>query len=147
MKTAISIASLIVLVALSGCASVKINQMGRIDKSEKTIFVPAGSAGLTGSIKGALAKDGWQMVVPSGQTVTDGEMGPRVHLKTQDASLARYKLALGWEQFDVRLIDFDPMYRFDISIVDRRNGVEVITASGKHAGKVITQKFLEALRE
>jgi len=124
---------------LMGCSHINIQKYQQIDNSDKSITVPTGGAGLTGKLKQALAT--------SGPTITEGRTGEKTLLKTYDTSVTRYSLRTEWSQYDYRIPDFDPMYHFDISVLDNKTGAEVLTASGSHSGKVIASRFIKALQE
>ncbi len=132
---------------LMGCSHVSIQKYQQIDHSDKSITVPTGGAGLTGKLKQALATKGWKTSVASGPTITEGRTGEKTLLKTYDTSVTRYSLRTEWSQYDYRIPDFDPMYHFDISVLDNKTGAEVLTASGSHSGKVIASRFIKALEE
>lgn len=82
-----------------------------------------------------------------GQTLPKGELAKKTLLKTYGTSFTRYSLKTEWNQFDWSVPDFDPVYHFDISIIDNKIGEEVLTASGSLAGKVIVKRFIAALEE
>ena len=124
-----------------------IQKYQRIDHSDKSITVPTGGAGLTGTLKKALATKGWRTSVADGPTITEGRTGERTFLKTYDTSVTRYTLRTEWNHHDYMLPDFDPVYYFDISVLDNKTGSEVLTASGSHSGKVIARRFIKALEE
>jgi hypothetical protein len=138
---------LVACLLLMGCSHVNIQKYQRIDHNDKSITVPTGGAGLTGKLKRALATKGWRTSVADGPTITEGRTGERTFLKTYDTSVTRYSLRTEWSQYDFRIWDFDPMYHFDISVLDNKTGAEVLTASGSHSGKVIASRFIKALEE
>jgi hypothetical protein len=131
---------------LIGCGSINIQKYRRIDTANKSITVPLGGAGLTGKLKQALVKNGWRTSVADGPNITEGRTGEKTLLKSYGTSLTRYSLKTEWSQFDWS-IDFDPMYHFDISVLDNKTGEEVLTASGRLAEKVIVRRFIAALEE
>jgi hypothetical protein len=138
---------LVACLLLMGCSHVNIQKYQRIDHNDKSITVPTGGAGLTGKLKRALATKGWRTSVADGPTITEGRTGERTFLKTYDTSVTRYSLRTEWSQYDFRIWDFDPMYHFDISVLDNKTGAEVLTASGSHSEKVIASRFIKALEE
>ena len=96
-----------------------------------------------GKIKKALAADGWRLVVDQGPDVSVGRGGTT---RTFNTFNTRYRLAMSAEQYDWQFPDLDPMYVHEISVIDNRSGTEVLMLSGSHAGKTITKKFMQALR-
>ena len=132
---------------LIGCGSINIQKYRRIDTADKSITVPLGGAGLTGKLKQALVKNGWRTSVADGPNITEGRTGEKTLLKTYGTSITRYSLKTEWNQFDWSVPDFDPVYHFDISVLDNKTGEEVLTASGSLAEKVIVRRFIAALEE
>ena len=65
--------ALIAVLLLAGCLTYNVNTFESVDVTEKTITVPPGG-GLTGSIKQALTRDGWRVIVRQGPEVTKGQL-------------------------------------------------------------------------
>lgn len=133
----------LVAITLCGCSSVRVDKLAPIDQSNRSMTVPVGGSGLTGLIKRELAKDGWRLAASQGPAVT--EVAP-TRRQTYDTFNTRYKLTIYEDHYDWRIPDFDPMYIHDLSVIDTRTGNEVLLVSGRHAGKVIAKRFVEALR-
>lgn len=128
---------------LQACAA-NIQKYGEIDKNNKTITVPAGSKGLKGEIKKALAEDGWSMSVYRGPDVTEGTMGGETKLESYNTYNTRYTLAMASNVYDVCL-NFSPAVSYDISLIDNKTGTEIITMDGEGCENGIAQEFLQAL--
>jgi hypothetical protein len=137
----------LLLALLSGCSSHNIENFNNLDLSDKKMTVPQGGGGLVGAIKSALKNEGWDLAVYSGPKVTEGSLGERTRLKQYQTFNTRYTIFIDYEQFDWRFPDFEPMYHYDISLVDNRKGEEVMTMSGSAARSAIVKKFLEALKK
>lgn len=134
----------ILAVSLAACAT-NIQQYSNFDQSDKSITVPPGGGGLTGQIKSRLAAAGWRMVIDAGPTRTTGTVGTDVSLATADTFNSRYRLALYSDQYDLCL-NFQPMIRFDISVIDNRTGAEVMTMSGQDCETAVAEKFIAQLK-
>ena len=61
------------LILLSACTGSNIQQYSSIDKSSKTITVPAGSKGLKGTLKGYLKNKGWKLAIYRGPDITEAK--------------------------------------------------------------------------
>lgn len=131
---------------LAGCAPIQVVKNAPIDQGQKSITVPAGSAGLTGDIKRALSGAGWKTQVRRGPTVTAGSIkGGEVALATADTFKTKYALALSWEGVDYTMWKW--AYRFDISVVDNQSGEEVLTMSGeKNLGASVAERFIAEMK-
>lgn len=139
----IALAALLSLV-LASCVT-NVQQYAPLDLSERSITVPPGGSGLTGEIKSRLSASGWRMFVDAGPTMTKGTVGSKVQLATSDTFNSRYRLALRWEQYDL-CFNFQPMLRFDISVIDNKTGTEVMTMSGDDCQSTIADKFIAQLK-
>lgn len=131
---------------LSGCATHNLEVYNKLDSSNKALTVPPGGGGLTGALKSALKKEGWDLAVYRGPRVTEGSIGDKTRLEEYGTFNTRYTLFVDYDQYDWRFPDFDPMYHYDISLVDNRTGEEVMTISGRGARTTIVKKFMETLR-
>lgn len=130
---------------LTGCQTFRVQSYGSVDLADKTITVPPGG-GLTGALKEALVKEGWQIVAYAGPTVTRGTVGAETKLETGKTFKTRYTLFARWNEFDVCVPFFDAAYAYDISLVDNNTGTEVMTLSGRGCEHRIVNKFLEAVK-
>jgi hypothetical protein len=128
--------SVILLIALlvSGCTpKYKVRAFDAVDQSDRTITVPEGG-GLTGAIKDALVVDGWKITVYRGPDVTQGKMASRwTHFERVRTFTTRYALFLKWSRivFDRCISSFDPIYAYDISVVDNATDSEVLRVTGR----------------
>jgi len=135
----------VLAVLLAGCLTYNVNRFESVDLTEKTITVPPGG-GLTGSIKQALARDGWLVIVREGPEVTRGQLGDQTRLERSRTVATRYVMILRWAQFDICVPWFDAAYSYDISVMDARSGAEVLTLSGRGCERKIVGKLMEALQ-
>jgi hypothetical protein len=136
--------ALLVALAVAACGSYRLRTFAAVDLTAKTITVPPGG-GLTGALKEALTREGWQIAVYRGPDVTQGTVGDRTRLESVKTFKTRYTLFLHWQEFDVCVPMFDPAYRYDLSVVDNMSGTEVMTLSGHGCEGRIVDKFVEAL--
>lgn len=140
-----TITILIVVWLIAGCAY-NVQVYSKLDLSNKTMTIPAGGAGLIGALKSALTEEGWDLAVYRGPRITEGTLGEKTRLEEYGTFNTRYALFVDYKQYDVRFPDFEPMYTFDISIIDNNTGKEVLTMSGQGVRSTIVTKFLGALR-
>jgi len=138
---------LTVAVSLTGCVSYNPQIYQPIDRAEKTITVPTGSAGLTGQLKRALADDGWKLSVRRGPRVTEGTVGEKTKVEQYDTFKTRYELRVSWNQFDVCIRDFSPAIYYDLSVIDNKTGEESVTMGGRGCESGVVEKFIEALKK
>lgn len=133
---------MLVLAAISGCASYNTQKYAEIDKASKTIKVPIGGDGLLGKLKKELSANGWKFVTRSGPTVTEGTATDKVKLEQYDTSLARYDLHVAAKRIDYCIADLSPLYNYSISVVDTKTGSEAFTIDGKGCETEIAKKFI-----
>lgn len=145
MKRSISLACMAILA--SGCTTQNVNTFGTIDRSDKTITVPAGSAGLTGGLKGALQANGWKMTVYRGASVTQGSVGERTNLRQYDTFNTRYTLSVRYNQFDTCIKDLKGYSSYDISLIDNTSGSEVFTIDGEDCDTDTVKKFSQLISD
>ena len=143
--------SVILLIALlvSGCTpNYKVRAFGdAVDQSDRTITVPEGG-GLTGVIKDALGVDGWQITIYRGPDVTQGKRWSRwTRFERVRTFTTRYALFLKWSRivFDRCISSFDPIYVYDISVVDNATDSEVLRVTGHGCEASIADILREAL--
>jgi hypothetical protein len=136
---------LVLLTVTAGCASHNVQVYSQIDRTDKTITVPAGAQGLKGKLKQALTADGWKMVVYGGPSVTEGETGAKTKLEQYDTFNSRYQLTVSSEQFDMCIKGLSPDIIYDISIIDTKTGAEVLTVNGKGCEPDAVKAFVRAL--
>ena len=136
--------ALVFAVLLGGCLTYNVNTFEAVDPTEKTITVPPGG-GLTGSIKQALTRDGWRVIVRAGPEVTQGQLGAETRLERSKTFTTRYVMLVRWSQFDTCLLS-GAAYSYDISLVDNRSGSEVLTLSGQGCETKIVDKLMEAVQ-
>lgn len=138
------LAILALLILLSGCASHNVQLYKSLDTSNKTVTVPSGSKGLKGKLKQALANDGWNLIVYSGPSVIEGEVGKKIKIEQYDTFHSRYRLVVSSYQYDWCL-NFTPAIRYDISFIDNKSGAEAFTINGDGCEPGAVQKFVDAL--
>jgi len=85
------------------------------------------------------------MVVYHGPRVTRGTFGREVNIQQSDTFNTRYSLYLDANFFDWTFPTFDRAYHYNLSIVDNRNGTEIIVMSGSDGKRRIIKKLSRAL--
>ena len=123
--------------ALVGCASVHVDRVGTFDFSEKTICVPPGYGLALGPVKRGLRASGWKIFsIAKGKDVTVKDGGSvanngneQERMETEWDARARYRMLFWSAQVDVDLM-FNPIYNFELSILDNRTGEEILCVSG-----------------
>lgn len=133
-----------VLAMLSGCMSHSLNMYGEIDVNEKSVTVPPGAKGLKGELKSYLAKEGWQLAVYRGPSISEGSLGEQTKIESYDTFNTRYRLMVASFQYDI-CFNFSPAINYEISFIDNKNGSEVFTIAGRGCESGVIQKFKEAL--
>lgn len=135
----------VLLVFLVGCARHNVQTYSAVDSSNKTVTVPSGSEGLKGKLKQALTKDGWNLVVYRGPSVTEGEVGEKTKIEQHDTFKSRYRLIVSSYQYDLCL-NFTPAISYDISFIDNTSGAEVFTISGRGCEPSVVKQFMKAVQ-
>lgn len=135
-----AISCFVAALALTACAT-NLQRYAQVDHDERSITVPFGGSGLTGQVKSKLAESGWRMVVYQGPDVVRGTANGTVDLQAANTFNSRYALFIDWHQYDLCL-NFQPMIRYDISLVDNESGTEVITMSGNGCEGDVANEFI-----
>ncbi len=134
----------IIAILLGGCASHNVQLYGTVDKSNKTVTVPAGSKGLKGELKKALSQRGWKLAVYRGPSVTEGELGKKTRIEQYDTFNTKYCLIVSSRQYDI-CFNFTPAITYDISFIDNHSGAEIFTIDGRGCEPDVVKKFINAL--
>jgi len=138
---------LLVLLALcaTGCAwsnRVNVIKNGDVLPDQKTIMTPPGTGGMIGIVKQVLSEKQWKMVALKGPARTTGRIGESgVDISQYTEATAGYILYLNSEFFGYRNcnpnfnsyagVPLTASYRYSVSIVDWKTGVEVVTIGGQ----------------
>jgi hypothetical protein len=132
---------------LLSCAEKDVMVSTKIDQRDKTIQVPPGSRGLTGGIKNALSKNGWELLI-YGRGPTISEMNnTETQIKRYDTFNARYKLIMSFTR-DVGpacKYDLSSWTNYEISVIDNKSGKEILSMSGRDNCGTIVDTFVKAL--
>ena len=131
-------------ILLTGCYWDHLQQYKSLDQTARTITVPSGGGGLAGALKNVLKQQGWRLAVVRGPKVTEGKLGEKTKLQEYGTFNTRYQLKLSSSVVGVSLL-FDPIYYYDISIIDVQNGDEVLTLSGRNTEHDIIDAFRAAI--
>ncbi len=140
--------TIIFLVALVGCSSHNIQKYGNIDSRNKTITVPAGSKSVKGDIKKILHDNGWRLFVyggPEVTEVTEATIGGK-KVETYNTFNTRYSLHVSSRWHDTCL-NLRSYISYEISIIDNKNGSEVIALDGIACQNKIAKVFSKTLQE
>lgn len=127
---------------LAGCSS-NLQSYGNIDHKAKSITVPAGSQGLKGDMKKALHERGWKMTVYSGPEILEGSTGTALHLQKYQTFNTRYTLIGYDKQVDSCIIA--PYIRYEVAVIDNKNGSEVFSLDGSDCQSTALQNFIKAI--
>lgn len=120
-------------ILVSSCATNTITPYSKLDKSEKTITVPAGG-GANAVLKTELKKNGWSLKIDSSSLKTEGTGGSSVNQKTTVESDTRYRILTSFT--DDRCATCSCVRSYNISIVDNKSGEEVVAFDGHDNGGV-----------
>ena len=120
---------IIIAIFTVGCAHSKFAKLKDLDETDKTIGAAPGASRLLGEIKSIFRENGYQIIASTGgsQTnrVTDGKE------VTTSKNYYRYSLVLRSDKVDSCLPTFDPLYEYELTIIDTKDGTEVINAHGR----------------
>lgn len=132
---------------LYSCAETSMMNYSKIDKSNKTIYVPAGSKGLKGAIKQALVKEGWKLRVYKGPSVSKGSIGIKTDIETNPTYKSKYRLMVSFGRDTGTSCSYGlgSWTDYEITIIDNAQGVEVLTLSGRNNCGTIVEKLLSQL--
>ena len=135
------------MLLLGACQTNNVSRQGTFDPNERTMTVPPGSSLLLGPIKEGLTRAGWKLIVDRGPDVVVGTVGNKTNLAAGETFLTRYRLLLHQTQVSICLPRGKPEVRYDLSVVDNKNGEEVLTESGDSCLGTGTaaRKFLAAI--
>ena len=126
--------------------SYNVQHWGGFDPSERSITVSQGGSGLGGAIKARLRNAGWTLVVDRGPVVTRGSLGENTDIATSGTYRSRYRLNVAVLAAEPAITG-DTVYRYDVSIVDNREGAEVLTMNGRGLGHEIVRRLMTAINE
>ena len=148
IKKLLAVSSVVLLsFLLLSCAEKHIMVSAKFDQRDKTIQVPPGSRGLTGGIKNALRKNGWELFIyGQGPTITEVNNTEK-QIKHYDTFNARYKLILsfGRNVGPTCKYDLDSWTVYEISIIDNKSSKEILSMSGRNNCGTIVDTFIKAL--
>ena len=130
---------------LASCAPYKVVVLAPLDRSDKTITIAAGAAGLKGPIKETLRREGWKIRTDAGPTKTTGAVGADVDLQTSSTFRTRYRMAIDSDRIDT-CIPSGALYVFELAIIDNDSGDEIMTMDGRECEGRIVEDFLAWLR-
>ena len=132
------------VIFMFGCSSHNIQMYGQVDLNNKTVTVPPGSKGLKGELKNYLSKNGWELFVYRGPSVTEGEVGEKTRVQQYDTFKSKYKLIAASRQYDV-CFNFSPAIHYDISFINNITGAEIFTIDGRGCESDVVKKFDNAI--
>lgn len=131
----------------TGCAQHNYQKHSEFDNSDKSITVDEGSSGLNGAIKNILRKNGWTLSVNGSAEVTDGTLGEKTHLTKYDSFNTRYRLYVGYNNYYGHcLFGLGDEVNYEISIIDNKQGTEVVTIDGQGCEGLVIDKIKENLK-
>lgn len=132
----------------------RVQKFGRIDTSDKSIYISPGSTGIKGHIKNVLREDGWEISgldlqkTVSHATETTASNGSRqTETTTETVAIPRYRLHLAYT-YTCRT---QTNGLVELSLIDNRDGKEILSISegggayGLHANNDIVARFVDLL--
>ncbi len=126
---------------LSGCATSDLNTYGSFQPAEKTVAVPSGGEGLTGNIKEMLHQEGWNLVIQDARKGMEISWEDKLTVEQYAKHPTRYKMIID----SYRIIG--SLYQYDVSVIDLREGREVLTMSGTGTADKIVSEFRKAVSQ
>lgn len=103
------------LALAAACTNSNIDKLAAADPFQKTITVPNGTGKLTDAVKAELVNDDWQFADNSGK--------PLAH--------PRYTMKLTYDQVELCVPRMDPMYDYELLIVDNQTGGRTFAMHGR----------------
>lgn len=135
---------LILAFFISGCATHYTERYEDIDIQNKTVTVLPGSRGLKGSLKKALSRNGWELVVYRGPSVTEGKLGTDTRIEHYGTFKSKYRLIVSSRQYDL-CFNFTPKLNYEISFINNHSGSEAFTIHGSGCESEIVDNFIKEL--
>jgi hypothetical protein len=134
LRVVIVVLGLLLVAACGG----ELRRTGQIDSSHKVISVEPGG-GLLGQVKDMLIAEGWRVVVGRESEARRQPAGPFLEDRPP-----RYKLVMQFDRHDTCITS--GLYTYNLSVVDLRDGTEVLTLTGYECAEIMLRRFREALR-
>lgn len=132
----------LVTALIAACGSVNVRQEPIAPLTEKTVQVDVGSLGLLGATKSELARLGWRQVVYRGPVVRE-RVSERREVEFDQFS-SRMRLVVN-ERFIDLCLNLEPLYVFDIVMIDNQTGQEALSVSGSACQGRILEEFRKAV--
>ncbi len=137
------------LFVLVGCTKKYLQKYEPIDLENKTITVPKGSYGLKGEIKQVLSDNGWELAIDKAPSKIKGSLGEKTDIEVYDKFKTKYRLHIASAKMDVCIFPlssiFEPFVSYDISVVNNKTGMEVLSMSGKDCEDRVVDNFMEQI--
>lgn len=114
MKSHVSWVGLATLLLVGACTNTHIDETIQLDPYQKTISVPAVNGKLADDVTEIFKQNSWQ-----------------IGTNTQPLPNARYGLQLSYTESQLCMPRFDPMYDYDITIIDSQHGTHVFNMHGR----------------
>jgi hypothetical protein len=141
-----TISALAVLVLLAGCATSATNNVtaySHVDPTAKTALVPPGGDGVLGSLKWALASDGWKLRISDGVQKVAATQGADVDAKAAADGEARYTFAVDQAAMNVCAPGATAFLGYTITVVDNKTGATVTSIKGQGSVKEMREKMAD----
>jgi hypothetical protein len=147
------LSAIALMVVLTGCETSQVSQRQyeAVDAADRTMTVPPGSVHLLGAIKDALSQPGWKMSVDRGPDLTTGTVGEKTKLATGNTFLTPYRLVIRARDFATDACAYlksgeaNPVVVYDLSVIDNKDGHEVLTQNGKGCVSDVAGQFVDRL--
>ena len=130
MKAKSFLIAMAVLAVSAGCTTSNIDQRAAADPFQKTIAVPNTTGKLTADVKALLTNDNWQFQGANGQPIAN----------------PRYSMTLTYDQAEVCMPRFDPMYDYELYITDNKMGGRAFAMHGRDCQHTIIEHLDAFLR-
>ena len=136
----LSLVSLLLMLGINGCAGkTTITEYYPVDRTEKSVTVPAGGNRVYSLVKQGLIKDGWDLQIDDSSLLTTKSSQSE---KTTRDYKTKYRLLM------TMYIDNEGVGTFNLSVIDNKNGKEVMTmfkpkAMGRETPKDVAERILK----
>ena len=132
----------------------RVQKFGRIDTSDKSIYISPGSTGIKGHIKNVLREEGWkisgldlQKTVSRATEKTASNGVRQTETITEPVAIPRYRLHLVYT-YTCR---YQTNGLVELTLIDNRDGKEILSISegggayGMHANRDLVSRFVDLL--
>ncbi len=117
---------------LSGCTSLNLTTLEKINPAEKTALIEYGIDGIVGPLKEILRKNGWSIIVSTGAERTAGKIGTEVNIIRSAERTTRYRFIIEQSYIGRCMASTQNFVsHYSITLVDNTTGGEVALIKGE----------------